>query len=277
MNGFLDRHADPLNKPGDGRSSVEDLRDRAAVDLADELEELLDAMTEEDFDPELVDAYLDALEEKAPMPRQPDAKAAYAQLQKRLGAASAAVEGGRRRRFSWRGLGLAAALAGLLFALMVGVQAAGVDLFGSLARWTEEVFHFVPAAAQQQSIREALRSCGIPEELGPTWFPEGFEVEKMEVYSNDDLQKASAYLMDGEDWIEVEINQYGAPMDIENIAYQKDKRSVKQYASHGRTFYFFSNLDTTMATWSDGGSLAINISGTVPKSDIEKIIDSIGE
>jgi len=247
------------------------------VDLADELEELLDAMTEEDFDPELVDAYLDALEEKAPMPRQPDAKAAYAQLQKRLGAASAAVEGGRRRRFSWRGLGLAAALAGLLFALMVGVQAAGVDLFGSLARWTEEVFHFVPAAAQQQSIREALRSCGIPEELGPVWFPEGLEVEGIEVYDSEDLKRVSARYSDGDKRVRVEISQLNMPMDMEELGYQKDSNSVEKYSSHDRIFYLFSNLEETTAAWSDGNQLMIDISGTIPKSDIKKIIDSIGE
>lgn len=79
----------------------------------------------------------------------------------------------------------AAAIAACLFGTMVVAQAAGVDVFGAIGRWTEETFHFSPspaAAARNQSyfeaIDQALKSCGIEEDLAPTWFPEGFEMEE---------------------------------------------------------------------------------------------------
>ena len=48
------------------------------------MERMLDNMTEEDYDPELLSAYLDALDEKAPMPEVPDAEASFARFRKKL-------------------------------------------------------------------------------------------------------------------------------------------------------------------------------------------------
>lgn len=49
---------------------------------------------------------------------------------------------------------LVALLAGCLFGGMVAAQAAGVDVFGAVARWTDEVFQFVPSSIKQAAEKE---------------------------------------------------------------------------------------------------------------------------
>lgn len=132
--------------------STEDLESMSPVELANALELLLDPMTEEGYDPALIGAYLDALDQKAPMPERPSAEDAWQEFQKMLKPASAPannkgipVSPVRRRRYKRLLIAVAAAVA-LISVLMLGVQAAGLDVFGSLARWTDEIFHFVPTS-----------------------------------------------------------------------------------------------------------------------------------
>ena len=44
-----------------------------------------------------------------------------------------------------------AATVALLFALMVGAQAAGLDVFGNLAKWTDDLFWFLPRSEEHTS------------------------------------------------------------------------------------------------------------------------------
>lgn len=90
----------------------------------------------EDEDEELIDD-----KEKSPVPKQPQ-KTKIIQLSHALKVA-----------------GIAAIVAICTFGLMLGVQAAGFDIFGAVGRWTDETFHFVtsPAGAVQGN-----RKTGIP-------------------------------------------------------------------------------------------------------------------
>ena len=60
----------------------------------------LEAMTEAEYDPAVIDAYLDALDRKAPMPDHPDAGTAYAGFQARVQRAAGQVSGRRASRRS---------------------------------------------------------------------------------------------------------------------------------------------------------------------------------
>ena len=53
-------------------------------ELAEELETALDAMTEETYDPAMIEAYLDALDRKSPMPAHPSAEASYQEFHAKL-------------------------------------------------------------------------------------------------------------------------------------------------------------------------------------------------
>ena len=86
----------------------------------------------------------------------------------------------KRIRLVARRVGLVAAVVAAIFGLMITVQAAGVDVFGAIARWTDETFHFsVPEAGAADmwfaDYQDELEAVGLSEEYLPrqarAWCP----------------------------------------------------------------------------------------------------------
>ena len=117
MDSPLKHHFDPAERPDCLDVSPERLNPMTAAQLERELEAALEAMTEAEYDPAVIDAYLDALDRKAPMPDHPDAGTAYAGFQARVQRAAGQVSGrraSRRSRVRLRTLLRVAAAAALL-------------------------------------------------------------------------------------------------------------------------------------------------------------------
>ncbi len=112
-----------------------------------------------------------------------------------------------------RAAGIAAIVATCTLCLMVGAQAAGINIFGAIGSWTDETFHFVtaPSGAVQgdpnvgiaitqrnskyhSTLQNALDECGITEKLAPTWYPEEFEMSDPKISSTDLNEKISCDL-----------------------------------------------------------------------------------
>lgn len=189
--------------------------------------------------------------------------------------------------------GLVAAIVMGIFGLMVTAQAAGIDVFGAIGRWTEETFHFVasPSGAVGEgadatpnpehlgyynSLQAALEDCGITENLVPTWYPEGFEASEPTVSSNDLGDKISCLFSNTtEESFTITIKRYKSAGDLDSFTFEKDTTSVEKYTSGQKTFYILCNIDTATAIWAEG-TLTETIAGNLSASEIISIIDSIG-
>lgn len=159
---------------------------------------------------------------------------------------------------------------------MVGVQASGLNVFGALAEWTDEFFHFVPAPSDRDRIKNALKEQGIPEELAPAWVPEGFELKKVGTFSNDEGNYITIEYVKADSPLTIEIKKYNNSIHLTNWDFQKDSVDAEPFVSHERQFYILSNEGDTTATWSDGQALLINIWGNVSTEEMMYIISSIG-
>ena len=254
-----------------------DLDAMSAVELAEALERALDAMTEEDYDEAVIDAYLDALDRKAPMPEIPDTAAAYAGFQQRLrdlqpnGAPPTARESAKPsgifRHILRAGLIAAAAIL-LMLGGMITAQAAGIDVFGAFARWTESVFTFGAVRGngfgdttnepsqdlifkQKQeytSLQEALDDYGITEVTAPTWFPEGYTLTKLLVTSTEEIDRfilRATYENDGYS-LGIEIMRYS---DEPAQQVEKTDAVVESIEISGITFHFIENTDNHTVAW----------------------------
>lgn len=189
---------------------------------------------------------------------------------------------------------IAAAAITVLMVGMVGAQAAGIDVFGAIGRWTEETFHFVTSAsgaakndapqstasddnATYVALQAALDDCGITEKLIPTQYPEGFEASDPKISNTDFGTKISCNFSEREDKsFSIQIWRYNKTADIDSRTFEKDSDAVQYYTAGGKTFFILSNMDTTTATWSDNHSLVLKITGNISEDDINVIIDSIG-
>lgn len=291
--GNMDQSKDPQIQPIGGKMSTESLPAKEPADLAEELERLLDSMTDETYDASAIDAYLAALEEKAPAPQMKDPKVAYEDLQRRIRKLSASENSGSKpqahvcRHLGYAGwkryAAVVAATVCLTFALMIGAQATGVDVFGNLAKWTSETFSFVflsKKAAEQEYLaefRSALEQHEIPIELVPTWVPKGFITNGPQIDEENpfcDLIYMDFVHEDGRGF-SINIEHHFSSEILSAAIYEKDSSNVELYTSNGRTFYIMSNINTITATWADGIFME-SITGFLSADEVKQMIDSIG-
>ena len=168
---------------------------------------------------------------------------------------------------------VAAAAVACMLAVMVTAQAAGVDVFGAMARWTEDIFSFgqiVPDSqvsddpaqetagqeteapnAEFTSLQEAFDAYGMTEIHEPSWLPEGYALSRIDVLAVDDpfMRTFSASYTDGEGLIGIGVISYeGEPA----TQVQKTDVPVESVEKNGVMFYHIENsVGRTIAWCSD--------------------------
>lgn len=177
----------------------------------------------------------------------------------------------RTRRFSqlWRTLLIAAAAVGCMLAAMVTVQAAGLDVFGAMAQWTQDMFSFrrVPSdnevrdsanggshvgreAQSFASLQEALDAYGITQVHEPTQLPDGFAINKCGVEYLDASYSIILYAdyVNNRDRVAIDIASYESkPAALT----QKTDESPELKEWNGTTFYVIENSTNAMVAWHD--------------------------
>lgn len=293
------QHGSPSNCPTDGDVFMQMLEAMTEEELTDGLNEALESMTDEDYDSALIDAYLAALDRKAPMPEIPDTDTSFANFKNRLlqtfpAKTDIAVCPRRKVRSVWR-VGLVAVLTAIcLMGGMVVAQAAGVDVFGAIARWTDEVFSLgairsdgaddgtsAPALADNgvvnnnkttyASLQEALDDYGITEFREPTWIPDGYRFEDVEVDSwpdNGSFIGLFAEYCNGTDFLHIKVEGYEGGA---NIQAEKTNASVETFLVDGLTVYLLENIGNNSAAWVTE-HYECYISGTMEKSVLKQIV-----
>ena len=163
----------------------------------------------------------------------------------------------------WRTALIAAAAVACMLAVMVTAQAAGVDVFGAMARWTEDVFSFgqIPpdsevsdnmngeaAGPEFSSLQEAFDACGMTEVHEPAWLPDGYTLGELDVTCLDDpfLRSFSASYTDGEGRVSVKVMSYeGEPI----TQVQKTDDPAESIKKNGTTFYLIKNTGNYTIAW----------------------------
>lgn len=188
---------------------------------------------------------------------------------------------GRCRR--WGRYVILAAVFGTLLAVTIA-YASGFDLFGAIGRWTAEIFRFdfagqtegSPRSAEyQEEIRAALAECGMPEELAPGWYPDGFEIVDSAII-NSGILKSVFYQFENADknLISIQIQTRMLNASPEAGTFEKSDGSAEAYTSNDMVFYLFSNNGMMTATWADSSTEMV-ITGNISTDEIKRIIDSI--
>lgn len=191
---------------------------------------------------------------------------------------SASVPTKTRRVFRPRKILVVAAVLILMFGGMLTAQAAGVDVFGAIGRWTEETFHFDIVQDNDRTLlfQETATQAKIPQDFVPTWVPDGFEGAEPQVDTVENYMTSIICVYSNQEkTYSVDIEHYYNKADIETLVIEKDDTNVCSYESNGKTFYIMSDMEYLTATWTDG-TFVETISGQLSMDEIKTIIDSIG-
>ena len=159
-----------------------------------------------------------------------------------------------------------------MLAAMVTAQAAGMGVFGAMARWTKDVFSFgqIPPDSQVSdsptqetagqeaqtpgtefaSLQEALDAYGITEVHEPGWLPKGYALKELDVMHLDDpfLTAIDATFVNGDDGIGVTLKSYE---DEPSMLVEKTDTTVEIIEQNGITFYLVENLSSYIVAWYD--------------------------
>ena len=283
------------NKQSTNACPVDSFASMTAGELAEALEATLHEMTFDTYDEGLIDAYLDALDEKSPMPELPDEREAYQQLQDRIHTAfhevptavrdGAQVEPPQRRRGRKRlrhMAVIAATLAICIFAGLFAAQAAGFHLMDAIAHWSQETFGFsygsgpmetsgMPAAADSifSELRQTLTLHGITDFPLPHYEPDGYT--QSELYAEADGSAFYAVYQNGTDRFVVSISRLDST--AKNQA-QKNNGSPERYTSNGTDYYISRNTGQYDAAWVSG-EYEGSISNVASRDLLLKLLDSI--
>ena len=233
------------------------------AELLQLLEQINEDMTEDNFDDDLITACLDALDQKSPMPEHPSTEESWQSFKEKVGAEYFCPEssrggcGSRSKRKTKRifrtGL-IVAIVAASLFSCMIVAQAAGIDVFGSIARWTEDVLGFgdrEPEAQETQTALSAEDVTRITDQI-ESWrlsIDSNYEVGRPDV-ATDETSGALYYSILYQNGVNSISFEAEYRIDIDSHSwFEKDENNVDEYVLNGVPIYFYTNLDATVATW----------------------------
>lgn len=272
----------------------EELRNELRAENTQALLERLETFVETEAvdDIELLSALLDVLDEKAPLEETDEAQEGLSRLKEdyasifELGEADRGEAPVARTPKVFRGVlkyaAVVAIICSTLFVGAIGVQAAGWDIFGALAQWTEDKLNYVIGRTPQISpyyepFQQALESENMIGEFAPTWYPSDAQASEPEVWNDKfgtkvsmDLDRARGKAFK----VRVDFAIDGEYVD--STTFEKEALDAEPYVSNGKTFLIFDNGDSLVATWSDGVFTEV-IAGDLSVTEIKKIINSIGE
>lgn len=223
-------------------------------ELAQAMEQTLDQMTEDTYDQAVIDAYLDALDAKTPMPEAPDVEESYGQFQAMLSQALPDEAPSKpKRRGSVLRMTLRVALAAaFVFSCLMMAQASGIDLWGTVARWTDDGFRFQLVEDNTPQWYDDywtdLEVVGIEEDQLPTWLPQDYAVDAIQVSKKLDRNEVQV-LLTSQDQPEIRCSMsiFSDPETMSALVFSKDNRPVEEFQVNGKTVYLLHNEDTVMA------------------------------
>lgn len=287
-------------------TSPERLNSMSPSELEQAMEDALSAMAEDSYDPAVIDAYLDALDRKAPMPDYPDAKRSYSAFQQRIRSLPENVANQKppkrypaRLRSRIRTSLAAAVMTACLLGTMMVVQAYGIDVFGVIARWSESAFSFgsLPdeneedSAYHPQKAEEGTENSasGVPEEYQelqmefaerglPLYYPkipEEFAPQEplIDVDPITDCVSFSVAYTSALDCIGFNVILHdNAPFEI----YEKNDEDVEPFVCNEITHYIFKNNENETVAWMIG-NVEYSITSNTSTVDMKSLIQSIYE
>lgn len=274
-------------------------------ELANAMEEAIDLVTEEDYDPAIIDAYLDAMDRKSPISGDLDTQTSYDDFIEKIQSV-VSIETPRSQhqapkpfcRMLRTGL-VAALITACLFGSLVIVQASGIDVFGAIANWTESVFGFGSLPSDEtpnnpsviahdagsdthidstvpeglKELQSALTECGISMHVPK--IPEGFEAVESNLYidpATNNIEFYARYMRDS-NYIAFNLAQFGG---LSSAVYEKDDSEVEVYEYAGVTHYIFNNVTNITVAWC-ADNLECSIATDLTSGTVKELIQSMYE
>ena len=289
----------PMNcNPKEGSSQINEHLNNMPIDeLTDALADMWDAVDDFTYSAAEMDACLEKIEQTEVAPEF-DVDASlnrFLDKHSRLVECASRTSKKSRPNISRWKPSVAAAIAVLVvLGSLVTAQALGIDVFGAIARWTDETFHFSASSQNEAdsytdiqnstdqsldgeytSLQDALDACGIKQSVIPQQLPNGFELAKVSVYPLPSQVEIEAMYTSNDRIFSLVIFRYNSPEVVGQTIFEKDSEDMILYDKNGITYYIMSNNQELTAVWMPQELLTCAITGDLSIVEVESIIDSM--
>lgn len=263
------------------------LREKPLSELMEELEQM-SSISEYDCDIDLICAYLDVLEEKAPvLPKGYDPAAEYEKFKENhselfdVPAAPLPEKAPAGKSHFIRLKQTLVTFAALFCVVVFVADASGAGVLDRLIEWGSETFSLRPASGVMElevaeengfkSLAEALKYYEVENPAIPSWIPSRYSIDKVTIFeSNDTMIISGKYgATDDEVFVRVTVGFEEAFTFEEDIDV-----GHTLYEANGITFILSTNLNTERAVWSIN-KIAYSVAGDITRSELKEMLNSI--
>ncbi|MCC8357234.1 MAG: DUF4367 domain-containing protein [Oscillospiraceae bacterium] len=185
----------------------------------------------------------------------------------------------RPKHFRW---GPAAAVVAVIAALTTAAYASG--LLGGIGQWNEDYFYFAQDTEARETeiiiappeepfrlLKEALAYYDAPENMVPTYVPEGYQYEGFEYWVLESYAAFDLYYINGTNTISFSYILYSTEPSEQ---YSKDTGDPEIYSVNGIEHYILTNAGKYYAVW-QRDNFECSTHGYDSREELIKTIDSI--
>ena len=268
------------DRSGDGQSCGQNPEEKTNLQLLDELDAYISSAGENGLDGEVVRAYLDKLQERAPV-ELGDEEAIRRTLPLQ-GLGNGAEPASRRSRRRKVGRALVILAAALILALVAGA-ALGHRPLQTAVQWLQEVTYArmnpsgslsLPEGveAEYTSLQDALDQNGVDVAI-PTWIPSEYAFEYATVREyNEQTRIVGFYTSSKHITLRIQITSsnasYGTYME------EKLQDTDELYEYNGRQYSIVENSLNSRISW-EIGEYICEISGELARTELIQMVKSI--
>lgn len=275
------RHNAPNREPqaGDVQIQRQQLDEQTREKLLDKLIDCLYSF-EDESDMVALDRCLEELDTAGAKCEPVDVERGLQDFRERFGdALEGSAQNVKKQTRYRRPLARIAIIAAALCTFVFTAQASGLDIIGTIARWTSEQFAFVKVNEEKDERREksfsslslALSEYNVEENLVPAEFPEGAELKDLQIrQETGELFFFATYELMGENFF---ISIYEAA-DIPHMEIEINDPNVEVYTVDGIEHHIMADEKQRKVTWYNG-AWECRISGDLSRDDLLLMIDSI--
>ncbi|MBQ7841184.1 MAG: DUF4367 domain-containing protein [Lachnospiraceae bacterium] len=247
--------------------------------LQDELDDLILSTDGSEADIALIDAYLAELDKRVPLEPEITVEESLENFHAKHGRLETmqetVQEPARKRRRPAKYFLLIAAVICLVG--LLAMQATGAELFGSLARWSDETFGIsfgyeteaMDRDPEYAQLQQALEDAGVTVPLVPRYLPEGYVQTEFSALENNEVLFAWYACNDAGFGIQIKNNEVNPENDT-----QKTDESPESIIIDGVEHYILVNNGTYKVSWVNEGYTCV-LYGVTEKSELYTIIESI--
>lgn len=185
----------------------------------------------------------------------------------------------RRQHFLFRRFLAVAAMLCVLTCLMV-LPAHACGKLPDLIQWSDDTFHFLPRktaplldSPKYQELQEEISArTDLP--VLPTWYPEGSEIERIEISEVFDQTAIDVLFRFQESTFIFSITVYDSIPESPDAVYEKNVGSPEDYCFNNIHHFFYMNMDRVcVAWWNENAECSIR--GELSQEQLKHMVNSI--